>query len=136
MPTARPMEVGRAAYEAVANDINRRLGHSMLLTWDAIPPADRAAWAAAGRAERAAVGVIPAHPTVEEALAAVTDRLVDAAEWLDRVDPRQRSEESQQVHAMLGVLVMRLRPAGHLLPAPRLLSSPLPPPVTPHPSEE
>lgn len=50
----RPKEVGQAAYETVASDINRRLGNPFLIPWEALSPEDRAAWASAGRAEREA----------------------------------------------------------------------------------
>ncbi len=58
MPNApHPMEVGRAAYEVLAHDINTRLGHRLLLPWAGLPHEEKRAWIEAGRAERAAAGV-------------------------------------------------------------------------------
>lgn len=66
----RPREVGQAAYEAVASDINRRLGNPFLIPWEALSPEDRAAWTAAGHAEREAARAIPAPASsIQEALA-------------------------------------------------------------------
>lgn len=101
---ARPKEVGQAAYEAVASDINRRLGNPFLIPWGALSPEDRAAWTAAGRAEREATRAIPAHPTVEEALSAAASCVLDAAAWLERVDPKWHSEESRRVHEFLDMV--------------------------------
>lgn len=99
-----PHEVGRAAYETVASDINRRLGNPFLIPWEALSPEDRGAWTAAGRAERDAAKAIPAHPTVEEALSAAASCVLDAAAWLERVDPKTHSEESKRVHEFLDMV--------------------------------
>lgn len=105
MPNAtRPREVGQAAYEAVASDINRRLGNPFLIPWEALSLEDRAAWTAAGRAERDAAKAIPAHPAVEEALSAAASCVLDAAAWLERVDPKGHSEESRRVHEFLDMV--------------------------------
>lgn len=104
MNVLRPQEVGRAAYETVASDINRRLGNPFLIPWEALSPEDRGAWMAAGRAERDAATAIPSHPTVEEALSAAASCVLDAAAWLERVDPKQHSEESKRVHEFLDMV--------------------------------
>lgn len=109
-----PKEVGRAAYEVVAADINRRLGNPLVVGWGALSDEDRAAWVAAGHAEREAARAIPAHPTVEEALSAAASCVLDAAAWLERVDPKQHSEESKRVHEFLDMVADVLKQ----LPAP------------------
>lgn len=100
----RPREVGQAAYETVASDINRRLGNPFLIPWEALSPEDRAAWAQAGNAERETSRAIPAYPSVEEALSAAASCVLDAAAWLERVDPKAHSEESRRVHEFLDMV--------------------------------
>lgn len=113
-------DVGQAVYESVTADINRRLGNALMPSWQLLPAEERTPWESGARAERAAESTaraIPTHPSVEEALSAAASCVLDAAAWLERVDPQQHSEESRRVHEFLDMVTDVLKqlpvvPAG------------------------